>query len=87
MSDFVTHASDCATHNEPAFPAGECNCRAAARQISAASLRVGDDLFGAGRVTRVLPDGRWTPETVSVDVEGGARLTFDLDEEVTVRRG
>jgi ATP-dependent HslUV protease subunit HslV len=21
------HASDCAVHNEPAYPAGECNCR------------------------------------------------------------
>lgn len=60
---------------------------AAVHQISAASLRVGDNLFGAGRVIRVLTDGRWTAETVSIDVEGGARLTFDRDEEVTVRRG
>lgn len=24
----VRHASDCAVHNEPAYPAGECNCNA-----------------------------------------------------------
>ncbi|KKK80340.1 hypothetical protein LCGC14_2824500, partial [marine sediment metagenome] len=21
------HASDCAVHNEPAYPAGDCNCK------------------------------------------------------------
>jgi AcrR family transcriptional regulator len=25
----VEHASDCAVHNEPAYPAGHCNCRPA----------------------------------------------------------
>lgn len=26
----VEHASDCAVHNEPAYPAGPCNCRGTA---------------------------------------------------------
>ena len=25
-SMLMVHASDCAVHNEPAFPAGECDC-------------------------------------------------------------
>lgn len=26
----MNHDSDCAVHNEPAYPAGECNCTACA---------------------------------------------------------
>jgi len=28
ISSAVVHASDCAVHNEPAYPAGPCNCGA-----------------------------------------------------------
>ncbi len=37
MSD--GHWSDCAVHNEPAYPAGPCNCGGLA-----ANLRVGDTI-------------------------------------------
>ena len=26
MEDNLKHTSDCAVHNEPAYPKGECNC-------------------------------------------------------------
>lgn len=46
------HASDCAVHNEPAYPNGACNCRAQPEQEPVAwrnaALRVGEDLCSVG---------------------------------------
>ena len=46
------HASDCAVHNAPAYPIGECNCEAQPEQKPVAwrnaALRVGEDLCSVG---------------------------------------
>lgn len=51
--DGCEHASDCAVHNEPAFPAGPCNCGVDAR-VSAKAIRF---RFGAPRTL-----GGWEAE-------------------------
>jgi len=55
--------------------------------ISAAQIRAGDDLFGAGRVLRVRMIGGRQDNAVQADIEGGRLVILDREEEVTVRRG
>jgi hypothetical protein len=44
----LQHDSDCAVHNEPAYPKGPCNCRL--------SIRVGDEVTVRAKVTSVNGD-------------------------------
>ena len=45
------HASDCAVHNEPAYPKGSCDCSSQQQEPVSwrnAALRVGEDLCSVG---------------------------------------
>lgn len=45
--EMVGHQSDCAVHNEPAYPAGPCDCGVAYDDACAEALRVRDAAWDA----------------------------------------
>ena len=56
----VLHASDCAVHNEPAYPKGQCNCGAQPQQEPVAYTN-GTDVILAKHWTADYPPEGWEP--------------------------
>ena len=56
-SEQLTHASDCATHNSPALPAGRCDC-------GAVELRIAELEAAISRAAKTLEAGG-DPATVA----------------------
>lgn len=46
----MRHTSDCAVHNEPAMPAGPCDCGAAEQTVAAVHQAVADCVHIMGRL-------------------------------------
>lgn len=65
MAGEIEHSSDCAVHNEPAFPAGPCDCRPGklAREIEhqRGIYREGtpETALRRAAITKLMETGEW----------------------------
>jgi len=59
IAEAETHASDCAVHNEPAYPAGPCDCKEedAARYRALRDARPVDGIYIFGEGDTLITDG------------------------------